>query len=136
MITLINILLARLCCPLYGDAHRIATEEILAPRLASNTATSTPRPQFAEIEDSEDEEEAEEEEEGEETMGHIKMKPEAPVNPVEELAKASSADVLAEGEVSIDLGDEKVEEEITTTTEKMLVQDKSVCQIKPSEGEE
>ncbi|ULT92782.1 hypothetical protein L3Y34_010106 [Caenorhabditis briggsae] len=122
---------SRLCCPLYGDAHRIAPEEVFAPRLASNTETTTEK-LVEEVEVGETEEE--DEEEGEDFVAHLKVKPDRPVNVVEDLAKQST-DLNAEDEVSIDLGnDEKVEEEITTTTEKMMVQDKSVCQIKPAEG--
>lgn len=129
---------SRLCCPLYGDAQRIASEEIFAPRLASNTETTTEaKVENIDVEESEDDEE----EDGEDFVAHLQMKPNKPVNQVEELAKSSpiAADLSAEGGVSIDLGaDEKKEveeEDVTTTTEKMMVQDKSVCQIKPSEGE-
>ncbi|CAX65074.1 Papilin [Caenorhabditis elegans] len=128
---------SRLCCPLYGDAQRIASEEIFAPRLASNTETTTEaKVENIDVEESEDDEE----EDGEDFVAHLQMKPNKPVNQVEELAKSSpiAADLSAEGGVSIDLGaDEKKEveeEDVTTTTEKMMVQDKSVCQIKPSEG--
>ncbi|EFP00691.1 CRE-MLT-11 protein [Caenorhabditis remanei] len=125
---------SRLCCPLYGDAQRIAQEQVFAPRMASNTETTTVRL----VEDVEvgTEEDEEEEEEGEEFVAHLKKRPEdKPVSVIEDLAKQST-DLNEEDTVSIDMGDEEkeVEEEITTTTEKMMVQDKSVCQIKPAEG--
>lgn len=124
---------SRLCCPLYGDASRIAPEEVFAPRLASNTDTTTVK--SAEDISVDDQEEEEEEEEGEDFVAHLKTKKAEPESVLEGLVK-DSTDLSDEGEISIDMGNDEKEvvEEITTTTEKMMVQDKSVCQIKPAEG--
>ncbi|CAI5451245.1 unnamed protein product [Caenorhabditis angaria] len=130
---------SRLCCPMFGDAQRIASEEMFAQRLSLVETTTSRRPQPVE-EQVEEEDEEEEEEEGEEFLAHLQMKPNKPKDTVEELAKSSpiAADTNSEGGVSIDLGaDEKphIEEEVTTTTvQPIQIQDKSVCQIKPSEG--
>ncbi|CAI2352529.1 unnamed protein product [Caenorhabditis sp. 36 PRJEB53466] len=125
---------SRLCCPLYGDAQRIASEEIFAPRLASNTeSTTTALFEVIEVADS-DEDETDEEDE--DFVAHLRMKPQQPMGIVEKLAQTSSdAEQKEDGGVSIDLGGvEESELEEATTAKAMSVQDKSVCQIKPSEG--
>ncbi|CAB3399020.1 unnamed protein product [Caenorhabditis bovis] len=126
---------SRLCCPLFGEAHRISSEEIFAHRLS---ATDAPKKSIEEdFEQEGDDEEDEEDEEEEGQLAHLQMKPNKPMDTAEKLEKQSTlaTDVNAESPVSIDLGsDDDHSEEVTTTTEKITIQDKSVCQIKPSEG--
>ncbi|CAD6193632.1 unnamed protein product [Caenorhabditis auriculariae] len=125
---------SRLCCPMFGDAQRIASEEIFAHRLSlsdSTTTTTTSPFEASEMEEDEDEEE----EEG--PLAHLQMKPMSPQrDQLQKLAETSPAAPEVEAEnVSIDLGGAKEtpSEEVTTTTQKAVL-DKSICQIKPSEG--
>ncbi|PIO72741.1 Kunitz/Bovine pancreatic trypsin inhibitor domain protein [Teladorsagia circumcincta] len=155
---------SRMCCPLYGAAERVPTEQGSPPYLGRRPSNpgevlergSLPSDQSEFItramkekmqeqqrqrletttsvfgEESEEfEDEAEEEEDDEDGMAHLMLKPAEAPQP-----KATSSLTTAlpesEDEHPIDLPTEPPAVEETPVVK--AVEDKSVCQIKPSEG--
>ncbi|XGW03811.1 hypothetical protein V3C99_015174 [Haemonchus contortus] len=154
---------SRMCCPLYGAAERVPTEQGPAPYLGrrpsnpgevlergslpsdqSEYISRTRKEQMQErrrqmletttsvfAEESEEFEDGEEEEDEEEGMAHLMLKPAESSQPKAEPA-TSTALPESEDHHIIDLPTEPptVEEAQPVKT----AEDKSVCQIKPSEG--
>ncbi|PIO72362.1 Kunitz/Bovine pancreatic trypsin inhibitor domain protein, partial [Teladorsagia circumcincta] len=155
---------SRMCCPLYGAAERVPTEQGSPPYLGRRPSNpgevlergSLPSDQSEFItramkekmqeqlrqkletttsvfgEESEEfEDEAEEEEDEEDGMAHLMLKPaEAPQTKV--TSSLTTALPESEDEHPIDLPTEPPAVEETPVVK--AVEDKSVCQIKPSEG--
>ncbi|WKY11925.1 hypothetical protein Q1695_003474 [Nippostrongylus brasiliensis] len=140
----------RMCCPLYGAGERVPTEQVIAPYLGrrpSNpgeilergslpsdqalftaSAPETTTSMFEE--DSQEFDGEEEEEEGEEGMAHLMLKPADP--PQESSTELSTDAPESEHEHAIDLPTEPSPVEEAPVLKE--AEDKSICQIRPSEG--